>query len=245
MSQTTTAATATTASSASADAELWNPETYDALRRQLIPSFDLLYDSAVGAVAMTVGAAGAVGSGPRVLDLGAGTGLLSAALRKRLPGAELLLQDRSELMLGQARQRFAADDQVLVRVADHLDELPAGPFDAVVSALSIHHLTHENKQDLFARIRKVLRPGGIFVNVEQVLAPTPALEKMYDQQHESHVHASGTPAEEWAAGRERMKHDIPIDVDTQIQWLREAGFSTVDCLAKDWRFATYAGWNAG
>ncbi|MFF4605815.1 class I SAM-dependent methyltransferase [Streptomyces sp. NPDC001339] len=235
MSQTTTA---TTASSASAGTELWNPETYDALRRQLIPSFDLLYDSAVGAVAMAVGPA------PRILDLGAGTGLLSAALRERLPGAELLLQDRSELMLGQARQRFAADDQVSVRVADHLDELPAGPFDAVVSALSIHHLTHENKQDLFARIRTVLRPGGIFVNVEQVLAPTPALEKMYDRQHEAHVHASGTPAEEWAAGRERMKHDIPIDVDTQLQWLREAGFSTVDCLAKDWRFATYAGWNA-
>ncbi|MER6526261.1 class I SAM-dependent methyltransferase [Streptomyces sp. NPDC001508] len=227
----------TTAADNSSGVELWNPETYDALRRQLIPSFDLLYDSAVSAVAMSVGAA------PRILDLGAGTGLLSAALRDRLPKADLVLQDRSESMLAQARQRFAADDQVSVRVADHLDALPAGPFDAVVSALSIHHLKHEQKRDLFVRIRKILRPGGIFVNVEQVLAPTGALEKMYDEQHEAHVHASGTPAEEWVAGRERMKHDIPIDVDAQLGWLREAGFSSVDCLAKDWRFATYAGWN--
>ncbi|MGE7438281.1 class I SAM-dependent methyltransferase [Kitasatospora sp. NPDC001175] len=217
--------------------ELWNPETYDALRRQLIPSFDLLYGSAVSVVAMSVPATA------RILDLGAGTGLLGAALRERLPDAELLLQDRSQAMLEQARQRFADDDQVAIRVADHLDELPAGPFDAVVSALSIHHLEHQDKQDLFTRIRKILRSGGIFVNVEQVLAPTSELEKMYDRQHEAHVLASDTPAEEWAAGRERMKHDIPIDVETQIQWLRDAGFTTADCLAKDWRFATYAGWN--
>uniref|UniRef100_UPI003526C3EE SAM-dependent methyltransferase n=1 Tax=Kitasatospora cystarginea TaxID=58350 RepID=UPI003526C3EE len=211
--------------------------TYDALRRQLIPSFDLLYGSAVSVVAMSVPATA------RILDLGAGTGLLGAALRERLPDAELLLQDRSQAMLEQARQRFADDDQVAIRVADHLDELPAGPFDAVVSALSIHALEHQDKQDLFTRIRKILRPGGIFVNVEQVLAPTSELEKMYDRQHEAHVLASDTPAEEWAAGRERMKHDIPIDVETQIQWLRDAGFTTADCLAKDWRFATYAGWN--
>ena len=221
---------------------LWNPETYDAVRRQLIPSFDLLYDSAVSAVSYSVGSA------PHVLDLGAGTGLLGAALLRRLPDARLLAQDGSQEMLAQARLRFAAEAerrQVAFRVADHADDLPDGPFDAVVSALSIHHLPHPGKQDLFARIRKVLKPGGVFVNVEQVLAPAPELEEFYDRQHEAHVRAAGTPEQEWAAGRERMKFDIPIDVDTQLQWLREAGFPVVDCLAKDWRFATYAGWNRG
>jgi tRNA (cmo5U34)-methyltransferase len=218
--------------------ELWNPATYDGLRRQLIPSFDLLYGSAVSAVAMTVP------RWPRILDIAAGTGLLSAAVLERLPDARLHLTDRSELMLGQARRRFYGQSNVVTEVRDLGDALPAGPFDAVVSGLAIHHLPHEGKRDLFTRIRQVLAPGGIFVNVEQVLAPTPELEPMYDRQHERHVIDSNTPEAEWAAGRERMKHDIPIDVTTQVNWLYEAGFGAADCLAKDWRFATYAGWTA-
>ncbi len=218
--------------------ELWNPKTFDALRRQLIPSFDLLYNSAVSVIEMSVP------ESPRILDLGAGTGLLSAAVLDRIPNAELLLVDRSERMLAQAVQRFGGQERVSTRVADLGDPLPDGPFDAVMSGLAIHHLTHEGKRDLFERIRGVLRPGGLFVNVEQVLAPTTRLEEMYDRQHETHVQDSGTPADEWAAGRERMKHDICVDVDSQLGWLREAGFAQVDCLAKDWRFATYAGWTA-
>lgn len=85
-------------------------------------------------------------------------------------------------------------------------------------------------------------PGGIFVNVEQVLAPTPELELMYLQKHERHVTESQAPAEEWAASKERSKHDICVDVDTQLNWLREAGFPVVDTLAKDGRFTTYAAW---
>ncbi|WBB98691.1 MULTISPECIES: class I SAM-dependent methyltransferase [unclassified Solwaraspora] len=218
--------------------ELWNPATYDALRRQLIPSFDLLYGSASSAVQMSVP------SRPQILDLGAGTGLLSAALLARIPDATITLIDHSERMLAQARQRFDGDGRASFAVQGLMDPLPTGPYDAVVSGLAIHHLEHHDKQALFGRLPAILRSGGIFVNVEQVLAPAPRLEEMYDRQHESHVHAAGTPADEWAAGRERMKHDICIDVETQLGWLRDAGFDTVDCLAKDWRFATYAGWLA-
>ncbi|MGN9787804.1 class I SAM-dependent methyltransferase [Nonomuraea sp. ZG12] len=216
--------------------DLWNPKTYDALRRQLIPSFDLLYAGAAEAVAASVA------SDAGILDLGAGTGLLSATLRRRLPQARLTLVDHSDDMLDQARARFAGDDLVTTRIADLTGTLEGGPFGAVVSALAIHHLPHEEKRRLFGRIRDVLQPGGVFVNVEQILAPFPSLESLYDTQHERHVLDSETPPDEWAAGRERMKHDICADLETQLRWLRQAGFDQVDCLVKNWRFATYAGW---
>jgi tRNA (cmo5U34)-methyltransferase len=217
--------------------ELWDPTTFDALRRQLIPSFDLLYASAGSLVAMCTP------TNPSIL--GAGTGLLSAAVLERNPDADLLLVDRSEAMLLPAKQRFAHLTNVRLQLGDLLDPLPEGRFHAVVSALAIHHLSHPEKRNLFARIREALLPGGVFVNVEQVLAPTPELEKLYEMRHEAHARDSHAPAAEWAAGRERMKFDIPIDVETQLGWLRDAGFAVADCVAKDWRYATYAGWVEG
>ncbi|MFC7548722.1 class I SAM-dependent methyltransferase [Plantactinospora sp. GCM10030261] len=218
--------------------EIWNSGTFDVMRRKLIPSFDLIYSSGVHAVVETVPA------NARILDLGAGTGLLGGAILDRLPDAELVLVDHSDAMLAKARERFAGNPRVTVEVGDIRDPLPAGPFDAVVSGLAIHHLTHEGKQNLFQRIREVLTPQGVFVNVEQLAGPTPAVEAMYDLQHEAHVQRMDCPPDEWAAGRERMKLDICATLEDQLEWLRKAGFGQVDCLAKDWRFGTYAAWVA-
>src|SRR5690606_18192668 len=100
------------------------------------------------------------------------------------------------------------------------------------------------KRDIFQRIRRVLTAQGLFVNVEQLAGPNPQIEAMYDFQHESHVQRSECPPDEWAAGRERMKLDICATLESQLEWLRKAGFQQVDCLAKDWRFGTYAAWVA-
>lgn len=216
--------------------EIWDPQSYDGLRRQLIPSFDLLYESAAEAVRMTVPEEG------RILDLAAGTGLLSAAVRNALPKAELVLTDGSERMLEMARSRFSGDESTTYEVADLTSDIPSPPFDGIVSGLAIHHLPHEAKRDLFRRIHDALEEGGVFVNVEQIRGPDAAAEAMYDRRHEDHVHRSQTPPEEWAAGRERMRYDICADLESQLTWLREAGFAVVDCLAKDWRFACYAAW---
>ena len=53
------------------------------------------------------------------------------------------------------------------------DELPAGDFDLVVSALAIHHLEGPEKAELFRRLRAVVAPGGRFV-LGDVIVPEDA-----------------------------------------------------------------------
>jgi len=209
---------------------------YTAQRRRLVPVYDAFY----GAVVDVLGLAGD-GAIRRVLDLGAGTGLLSAAVVAAFPGVAIDLLDGSDPMLAEARERLGPA-VAAVHVADMANALPAGPFDAVVSAMAIHHLEHPDQRALMSRALDVLRPGGVFVNAEQVAAPTPELTEAYGARWEEECRALGATEQELADTWERMRrHDRCTDVETELGWLREAGFASADCVYKHWRFAVMAG----
>jgi tRNA (cmo5U34)-methyltransferase len=205
---------------------------YDASRQRLIPAFEAFYGWAATALEL------ADRPPRRVLDLGAGTGLLSARIAAAYPEAELTLLDGAPAMLAQARERLGPGIRTVV--GDLRDPLPEGPFDAVISALAIHHLDGAGQRELLHRVHAALAPGGVFVNAEQVAAPTPRLEAHYLCWHEEHARAAGSDEAEWAAAIERMRADRCTDVESQLRWLREAGFPDADCLHKDGRFAVIA-----
>jgi tRNA (cmo5U34)-methyltransferase len=191
--------------------------------------FDTFYGIAVSALEL------APAPITRVLDLGAGTGLLSAHVLAEYPTAEVVLLDGAPAMLGEARARLG--DRARYVEGDLTDPLPAGPWDAVVSALAIHHLPDEGKTSLFTRVREGLAAGGLFVNAEQVAAATPELDEHYLRHHETCARALGTGDEEWAGALERMRHDRKASVEQHLDWLRRAGFADADCLFKDHGFA--------
>jgi tRNA (cmo5U34)-methyltransferase len=203
---------------------------YDGPRRRLIPPFDAFYDTAVDAIGIS-------GGEPElILDLGAGTGMLSSFVRRAYPRAQLTLLDSAAQMLAQAREALGEDAVTYVE-SDLGDPLPAGAFDAVVSALAIHHLDDAGKRRLFERVHAALVPDGVFVNAEQVAGPGPLFDDLYARWHEERARAAGSDDGEWAGALERMRYDRCATVEDQLSWLRAAGFAAADCLFKDHRFA--------
>jgi tRNA (cmo5U34)-methyltransferase len=75
-------------------------------------------------------------------------------------------------MLARARAALP-NDRVELRVARLTDPLPDGPFDVVVSALTVHHLDGAEKADLFRRVASVLTPSGRFVLADVVVPEDP------------------------------------------------------------------------
>jgi tRNA (cmo5U34)-methyltransferase len=207
---------------------------YTALRRRLVPGYDQFYGAVVDVLSLNP-------QPPRrVLDLGAGTGLLSASVLAAYPDVSLELLDGSEPMIAHAVERLG-DAVRAVHVADMSNELPDGPFDAIVSALAIHHLSDADKRRLFSRAHAALVPGGVFVNAEQVSGPTDAMTAIYTSIWERDCRALGATDEELDGARERMRHDRCADVESQLAWMHQAGFTAADCVYKSWRFAVLAG----
>jgi len=208
---------------------------YDAERRQIVPCFDEFYGTAAELVGLRGGPVG------RVLDLGAGTGLLSAQVLARHPRAQVVLLDGSTEMLARARENLPDAETVL---ADLRDPLPEGPFDAVVSSLAIHHLEPPDQLALYERIPAVLRPGGVFVNAEHIAAPTEWLEQVSRERWRSAARAAGAGAELVALADDRMGLNRCVTVAEQLRWLRRSGLQDCDCFFKQLHFAVVAGWRA-
>jgi tRNA (cmo5U34)-methyltransferase len=153
----------------------------------------------------------------RVLDLGTGDGRLLALVKSARPGVEAVALDFSEAMLVRVRARFEHDRLITVVAHDMDEALPTlGTFDAVVSSFAIHHLAHPRKRKLYEEVYNRLATGGVFCNLEHVASPTPSL-------HQRFLATMNILPED-----EDPSNQL-LDVETQLRWLREIGFTEVDC----------------
>jgi ubiquinone/menaquinone biosynthesis C-methylase UbiE len=106
--------------------------------------------------------AAALAPGARVLDLGTGTGELALLVKRLLPAAAVVGVDPDAKALARARAKAARAGLAIDFEQGYADALPFadGRFDAVVSSLVLHHLTHAAKGAALREVARVLAPGG-------------------------------------------------------------------------------------
>ncbi|MGM9929651.1 MAG: class I SAM-dependent methyltransferase [Bacillus sp. (in: firmicutes)] len=202
---------------------------YDQLRKKLIPCFDDFYSIPVSLLPD-------VNEAPSVLDIGAGTGLMASFVKEKFPKAKMDLIDLAENMLEIAKQRFADDENMEYIVGDYTQYVFEKKYDIVVSSLSIHHLTDEEKRALYTNVFRILNDGGIFVNADQVLGENQTIDNLYKADWCHKIENSGLTKQEIQAAYERTKLDKMSTLSDQLQWLKDSGFSECDCMYKYFNF---------
>lgn len=211
-----------------------NAAQYDPQRSKLIPCFNDFYSIPITLLESK-------NETPSILDIGAGTGLFSAFVKEKFPKANITLIDLSEKMMAVAKDRFKSEEHMEYIIADYTQYEFTKTYDIVISSLSIHHLSHEEKKKLYATIFSILNEGGIFINADQVLGHTPFIESIYKNDWKNKIEASGLTEQELQAAYERTKLDKMSPLQDQLNWLQESGFQDVDCVYKYFNFVVLYG----
>jgi tRNA (cmo5U34)-methyltransferase len=202
-------------------------DAYDVAIRRFIPYYDDMLATGVellGALAPP---------DAHMLDLGGGTGALSAAVLGALPEARVTLLDVDSAMLAEARRRLARfGDRVEFREASFVDPLP--PADAVMASLALHHV-HDlgAKTEVYRAIHRALTAGGVFVNLDAAITEGPRLGAVtFDRWARGMAGHGITDAEARGHFAAWADEDRYFPLDAELAALRSAGFAEVECF---WR----------
>ena len=209
-------------------------DEYDRTIRMFIPNYERMIATVVHWLD------GHVPAGGLVVDLGAGTGGLSAAILNALPDVRVRLVDVDPNMLEIAATRCAAHaGRYDLRHARFQDPLPR--CQAVVASLALHHVaTHTEKRELYRAISNALEPGGLIVVADALVYPEgPERRRMIEDLY-AHMERNGITAAEadrhlaqWA------QEDFYVPLPDELALIAAAGFARPDCFWRDGLIAVY------
>mgnify|MGYP001827040179 CR=1 FL=1 len=174
-----------------------------------------------------------------VLELGCGTGNLSVLLADRYQDANIRMVDISSESLQECERRFSPSPRLQFQPADFRElEFADAQFDLIVSSIAIHHLTSEEKRVMFGNINRWLTADGVFAYADQHAGKTDDLNRKHIENWKALTYSVGSTDEEWEMWMQhQQQHDHHDSLLDQIDWLRDAGFTMIDC---PWRYLLWA-----
>jgi tRNA (cmo5U34)-methyltransferase len=209
-------------------------DEYDRAIRTFIPNYERMVETVVHWLE------GHVPPDGLVVDLGAGTGALAAAVLDGLPDVCVQLVDVDPNMLEVAGARCAAHDgRIELRHARFEDPLP--PCNAVVASLALHHVaTHDEKRDLYRAILNALEPGGLVVVGDFLVhGEGPERRQIFEDWY-GHMERNGiSRAEAEGHFAQWAEEDVYMSLPDELALIGDAGFPHPECFWRDGGLAVY------
>jgi trans-aconitate 2-methyltransferase len=204
---------------------------YDARIRTFIPHYEEMLDVAASVI------------DPRsrvIVDMGIGTGALSARCLKRAPQARIVGIDADAEVLQAAMQRLPGNARFINGFFAKV-EIPR--CDAVVASFALHHIrTRSAKARLYDRIASALRPGGQIVNAECQPAADALLARRQQEAWKLHLMQSYSEKEADSYLEAWSHEDVYVPLEVELELMRKAGFA-IEILWRRDAFAVIRGKN--
>jgi len=174
----------------------------------------------------------------RILELGCGTGNLTAMIARAYPKSELVAVDFSGEALAECRRRLNHPSVSFLQEDFARLHFTRGEFDLVMSSIAIHHLADDDKSRLFQNVFQWLGSGGVFTFADQFRGETDELYQRHIEMWKTHAVENAVSEEEWQMWMEHQRsHDHHASNRAHLGWLERAGFAVADCV---WRYALWA-----
>lgn len=167
----------------------------------------------------------------RMLDLGIGTGLTTWHVLNKFLDSHIDGIDFSSDMMNQAAKRMGKfNSKVNLIEADFTKYEFDNKYDVIFSAVTIHNLPNGEKKKLFKKIYRHLYKGGCFINADFIKFKSDYLTKKTMELYFKFLkeNLAGRELKHWL--KHVRKEDLPVTLDDQISWLKEMGFSFIECL---------------
>lgn len=200
------------------------PEAYDVEIRRFVFAYEEMIDEIAGALVALHGADAPL----RIVDLGAGTGALTASLAAKLPRATFLLVDADAAMLRRAEGRLASyQSRVTTKHGSFTDPLEG--CDVAVASLALHHV-HDlaKKEELYRNIHASVT---MLFSADVTMPRHRSLADRARARWAAHLVAHGDE-EAQAYGRFEAwsKEDTYFSIEEELAAMRRAGFASAEVL---------------
>ncbi len=193
---------------------------YDARIRTFVPHYSAMLET----IALTLPLLDT--ATPTIVDLGIGTGALSAACLEVMPRARIIGIDADPAMLDSARLRLGHHSALELRHGNFLETVMPS-CDAIVACIALHHVSSPKiKQQLYASCHAALRPGGLLLSGDCCPARDPQLAQRQRNAWLLHLQQTYSLAEAAHYLDAWADEDTYFPLDDELNWLQHAGFNT-------------------